>query len=350
MMASSQHPKVAVVILNWNGIEHLKTYLPSVLEHTPSEVVIWVADNGSTDDSVDWLTSTHSSAVQVLELGENFGFAAGYNRALAHIEAEVYVLLNSDVRIVQPWIDPTLSAMDAHGWDVASPLIAQDVNPNQCEHAGAAGGFMDRDGYAFCAGRMFDVVEPIDDWLARDREVFWASGACLFIRQSAWEKSGGFDDSLFAHMEEIDLCWRLKNLGHQIGCAGQVKVLHLGGGTLNTSSPFKTYLNFRNNLIVLLKNKRGIWPLFMFRRMALDGLAAWRMLFEGQANQFLAVGRAHGAFYLRLLSTLRKRRILKRKRIHHANSEVGLWPKSVTWARFGQGIKRVRDLTPPPTR
>ena len=263
-----------MVILNWNGIDHLKTYLPSVLAHTPHDVAIWVADNGSSDDSVAWLTTTHADRVHVLELGENFGFAAGYNRALAQIDAEVYVLLNSDVRIVESWIEPTLSVMDAHGWDVASPLIAQDVNPDLCEHAGAAGGFMDRDGFPFCAGRMFDSVEPVDAWLARDREVFWASGACFFIRKHAWSKARGFDPTLFAHMEEIDLCWRLKNQGHKIGCAGQVKVHHLGG-TLNTSSPFKTYLNFRNNLIILLKNKRNgpcscseEWPWMDSRRGA----------------------------------------------------------------------------------
>lgn len=348
-MASFEHSKVAVVILNWNGMDHLKTYLPSVLEHTPSEVAIWVADNGSTDDSVAWLKAAHADSVQVLELKENFGFAEGYNRALAQIDADTYVLLNSDVRIVEPWIEETLSAMDSNGWDVASPLVAQDVNPDLCEYAGAAGGFMDRDGYPFCAGRMFDVVEPVDDWLGRDREVFWASGACFFITRNAWVTSGGFDANLFAHMEEIDLCWRLKNLGHRIGCVGQVKVLHLGGGTLNTSSPFKTYLNFRNNLIILLKNKRGFWPWFMFRRMTLDGLAAWRMLFEGQVRHFLAVGRAHGAFYVRLMSTLRMRRTIKRSRVSSLG-EVGLWPKSVTWARFGRGIKRVRDLHPQPTK
>ena len=348
MTASLDHSNVAVVILNWNGIDHLKNYLPSVLEHTPSDAAIWVADNGSSDDSVEWLGSTHPKTVQVLALGANFGFAEGYNRALAHIDAEVYVLLNSDVRIVESWLEPTLSAMDAHGWDAASPLVARDVNPDLCEHAGAAGGFMDRDGFPFCAGRMFDVVEPVDEWLARDREVFWASGACFFIRRDAWLKSGGFDPTLFAHMEEIDLCWRLKNLGHKIGCAGHVKVLHLGGGTLNASSPFKTYLNFRNNLIILLKNRAGFWPLFMFRRMTLDGIAAWRMLFEGQGQQFLAVGRAHCVFYMRLFSTLRERRQLRRSHVSSPNV-VGWWPKSVTWARFGQGIKRVRDLNPPPT-
>lgn len=349
MMEDRLEQSVAVVILNWNGLQHLKTYLPSVLKHTPRSVDIWVADNGSSDDSVSWLRSVHPTSVRVLELGENFGFAAGYNQALKKIDAEVYVLLNSDVRIVEPWIEPILSTMNARGWAVASPLVAQDANPSMCEHAGAAGGFMDRDGYPFCAGRMFDVLEPVDEWLAKEREVFWASGACFFIRKKAWIECNGFDSDLFAHMEEIDLCWRLKNLGHRVGCVGHVKVLHLGGGTLATSSPFKTYLNFRNNLTILLKNKDGFWPWLIFRRMSLDGVAAWRMLFEGKFRQFLAVGRAHGAFYLRLASTLRKRKALRLSRSASPN-HVGWWPQSVTWARFGSGVERVRELAPPVTQ
>ena len=170
MMASPERPDVAVVILNWNGIDHLKTYLPSVLEHTPLDVAIWVADNGSTDDSVPWLAKTHTNRVKVLELGGNWGFAAGYNRALSQIDAEVYVLLNSDVRIVESWIAPTLSAMDAYGWDVASPLIAQDVNPGMCEHAGAAGGFMDRDGFPSAQdASLMRSSQWMSGWLVTER-------------------------------------------------------------------------------------------------------------------------------------------------------------------------------------
>ena len=212
----------------------------------------------------------------------------------------------------------------------------------------AAGGFMDRDGFPFCAGRMFDSVEPVDAWLARDREVFWASGACFFIRKSAWLKSGGFDPTLFAHMEEIDLCWRLKNLGHKVGCAGQVKVLHLGGGTLNTSSPFKTYLNFRNNLIILLKNKAWHLALVHVQKNGLGWARGVAHVVRRQGKQFLAVGRAHGVFYVRLISTLKERRRLRGARASSPNA-VGWWPKSVTWARFGQGITRVRDIDQPPT-
>ena len=216
MMTQLNRSSVAVVILNWNGRHHLETYLPSVVAHTSSEHVIWVADNGSSDDSVSWLREHHSE-VKVLELGQNWGFAEGYNQALAHIDADVYVLLNSDVRVEGPWVEPVLAVMEAESWSVASPLIRQDLAPSLCEHAGAAGGWMDKDGYPFCLGRMFQTVETVDDWLMQNREVFWASGACFFIRKSAWLEANGFDGSLFAHMEEIDLCWRLKNRGHRVG-------------------------------------------------------------------------------------------------------------------------------------
>ena len=339
-------PTTAVVILNWNGLAHLQTYLPSVVEHTPEPVALFVADNGSTDDSLAWVNATYSSRVQTIQLDRNYGFAEGYNRALEQVHAEVFVLLNSDVRIEGPWIEPVLACMDSHGWDVASPRVVQDVDPALCEHAGAAGGWMDRDGYPFCLGRMFGAVEPVDMWHRQDREVFWASGACFFIRKNAWDACEGFDGSLFAHMEEIDLCWRLKNQGRRVGCVGSVEVRHLGGGTLQSTSPFKTYLNFRNNLVVMLKNRAGFWPGFIFRRMALDGVAAWKMLLGGEWRQFLAVGRAHGAFYLRLSSTLRERNRLRGRKASKVNA-VGWWSKSVVWAHFVKGKRRARDLNLP---
>lgn len=342
-MVTAFSSRVAVVVLNWNGQHHLETYLPSVVENTPESAQLFVADNGSTDGSVVWLKDHHSARVKVLELGENFGFAEGYNRAISKVDADIYVLLNSDVRLEGPWIEPILEAMDAESWDVASPLVVQDMDPARCEHAGAAGGWMDGDGYPFCLGRVFDNVEVVDDWHRQNREVFWASGACLFIRAEAWQKVNGFDGSLFAHMEEIDLCWRLKNLGHRVGCVGTVQVRHLGGGTLPTSSPFKTYLNFRNNLLVMLKNRNGIWPLFMFRRMVLDGVAAWKFLLVGQWRQFLAVGQAHGMLYVRLPQTLRERRRLKELR-ENAPNRVGWWNRSVVWSHFARGVQRARDL------
>ena len=342
-MSDTTSPTVAVVVLNWNGLNHLKTYLPSVLATTPAWAEVWVADNGSTDGSLEWVRDSHGSRVRTLALGENFGFAEGYNRALTQVNADVFVLLNSDVRTDGPWLEPVLAVMEREGWDVASPRIVQDVNPTVCEHAGAAGGWMDVDGYPFCLGRLFDSVEEVDGWHRMDREVFWASGACFFIRKAAWVAAGGFDGSLFAHMEEIDLCWRLKNMGRRVGCAGTVEVRHLGGGTLQATSPFKTYLNFRNNLVVMLKNRAGFWPGFMFRRMALDGLAAWKMLLSGNVRQFLAVGQAHGAFYLRLRSTLRKRSELSQAS-NAPHGQVGWWSGSVVWAYFVQKRRRARDL------
>ncbi|MDA0939573.1 MAG: glycosyltransferase family 2 protein [Bacteroidetes bacterium] len=342
-MLDKTSPSVAVVVLNWNGLDHLKTYLPSVLSNTPAWAEVWVADNGSTDGSLEWVSGTHGQRIRTLALGENWGFAEGYNRALNQVKADVFVLLNSDVRIDGPWLEPMLAVMDREGWDVASPRVVQDVNPSFCEHAGAAGGWMDVDGYPFCLGRLFESVEEVDDWHRQDREVFWASGACFFIRREAWAAAGGFDGSLFAHMEEIDLCWRLKNAGKRVGCAGTVEVRHLGGGTLQTTSPFKTYLNFRNNLVVMLKNRPGFWPGFMFRRMALDGIAAWKMLLSGNVRQFWAVGQAHGAFYLRLRSTLRVRRELSNMRTAQ-NDLVGWWNHSVVWAYFVQRRRRARDL------
>jgi GT2 family glycosyltransferase len=337
---------VAVVVLNWNGLGHLQTYLPSVVKNTPGEVELWVADNGSTDNSVSWLRETYPDRVHVLELTENLGFAEGYNRALQAVKADMYVLLNSDVRVVGEWVNPVLEVMDREGWDVASPRVVQDADPATCEHAGAAGGWMDRDGYPFCLGRLFEAVEPVDSWHRRDREVFWASGACFFVRASAWHSVGGFDGSLFAHMEEIDLCWRVKNEGGRVGCVGTVEVQHLGGGTLQTSSPFKTYLNFRNNLVVMLKNRDGFWPGFMFRRMALDGIAAWRFLAGGDFRKFLAVGRAHFSFYRRLSGTLQTRRRLRRSPQRSPNS-TGWWSQSVLWAYFIRGKRRARDLNLP---
>ena len=336
-------PATAVVILNWNGRHHLETYLPSVLEHTSADIDLWVADNGSSDDSVAWLKEHHASRVSVLTLDQNWGFAEGYNRALQSIEAETYVLLNSDVRVVRDWVPSTLEAMERHGWDVASPAVVQDMDPERLEHAGAAGGWMDVDGFPFCVGRIFERCDKTSDLELRDRETFWASGACLFIRREAWLRACGFDGDLFAHFEEIDLCWRLKNMGSSVGCHGAIQVRHLGGGSLPSESPFKAYLNFRNALLVMLKNRPGWWPGFMFRRMTLDGLAAWRFLSQGKWALFWAVGKAHGALYWRLPKTLSKRAELRRRHSASPNTK-GWWNRSIVWAHFVQGVQSVNEL------
>lgn len=342
-LMASKRADVAVVVLNWNGLAHLQTYLPSVLSCTPKGAEIWVADNGSTDGSLAWLDSVHADRIQILPMPNNLGFAEGYNCALREIDAEMFVLLNSDVRVTPGWLDKVIEEMNVNGWSAASPLIVQDADPNMCEHAGAAGGWMDRDGYPFCLGRIFGETEQVDGWHRQSREVFWASGACFFIRREAWHAAGGFDGKLFAHMEEIDLCWRLQDLGHRIGCVGNVSVQHLGGGTLQTSSPFKTYLNFRNNLIVMLKNRQGWWPGFMFRRMTLDGMAAFRLLGYGQWRQFLAVGRAHAGLYAAMPRVLKQRKAL-RKQCVRQEALTGWWSGSIVWSHFVRGVQFARDL------
>lgn len=305
-MTSTPLPRVAVVILNWNGQHHLAAYLPSVIEHSKGADVV-VIDNGSTDQSLDWLRETYPE-VRVIGLDKNLGFAGGYNEGLKHVEADTYVLLNSDVRVSPNWIDPVLDAMNSEGYVACQPLIRNDSDPDLFEYAGAAGGYIDKDGFTFCAGRIFEVFESDGGQYSQNREVFWASGAALFIQAEAWKEVGGLDSDFFAHMEEIDLCWRLKNRGYKVGVCGGSVVYHLGGGTLQKISPFKSYLNFRNNLYLLVKNdhKKALYPM-VFRRMVLDGIAALKFLLEGSTPLFGAVWKAHRDFRSHF-STMKQRR------------------------------------------
>lgn len=321
-MTTSTPTQVAVVILNWNGRHHLATYLPSVVEHSREHASVVVVDNGSTDDSTLWLTENHPD-VEVIELGENLGFAGGYNAGLAQVTADVFVLLNSDVRVSPNWIQPVLHMMEHEGYAACQPLIRNDTDPELFEYAGAAGGFIDCDGFTFCAGRIFEVFETDEGQYNENREVFWASGAALFIRSDAWEEVNGLDKDFFAHMEEIDLCWRLKNRGHRIGACGQSVVYHLGGGTLQKISPFKSYLNFRNNLYMLVKNhhQRALYPMII-RRMVLDGIAALKFLMEGSTALFAAVWKAHRDFRGNF-KTMKNRR---REEIQACQSKEGSKP------------------------
>lgn len=307
----SSTQRVAVVILNWNGRHHLATYLPSVVQHSPEAEII-VIDNGSTDDSKTWLAEQHPS-VKCIALEENLGFAGGYNAGLQQVDADVFVLLNSDVRVTPNWIPPVLSMMENEGYAACQPLIRNDSDEELFEYAGAAGGFIDRDGFTFCAGRIFEVFESDGGQYNENREVFWASGASLFIDANAWKEVDGLDRDFFAHMEEIDLCWRLKNRGHKVGVCGQSIVFHLGGGTLQKISPFKSYLNFRNNLYLLVKNHhRKPLYLMVFRRMVLDGIAALKFLMEGSKPLFAAVWKAHRDFRANF-ATMKQRRKLERQ-------------------------------------
>jgi len=299
---------IAVVILNWNGAKYLKQFLPSVLDNSQEADVV-VIDNCSSDESIS-LLNQEFPAVNVIQLDRNYGFAEGYNRGLANLEYEFFVLLNSDVEVPENWLAPQIKYLQSDPSLVAcAPLILSHAEQDCFEYAGAAGGYLDKDGFAFCAGRIFYAFEKNAGQYNSNREVFWASGAALTIKASAWKEVNGFDGTFFAHMEEIDLCWRLKNRGYKIGVCGESKIYHIGGGTLDRQSSFKTYLNFRNNLFLILKNHRSsaLFP-HILRRMILDGIAGIRFLFEGNFKYFLAVLKAHFHFYAKFNYYLKLRK------------------------------------------
>jgi len=291
--------KTAVVILNWNGAGYLKKFMPLLEERTPRDrAFIVVADNGSTDDSLTYLEK-HHPGVLVIRFDRNYGFAGGYNRALQQIEARYYVLLNSDIEVTGGWLDPLTRYMDQHpGMAACQPVILDYRKNDRYEYAGAAGGFIDRYGYTFCRGRIFDAVEEFNPDYQHEGEIFWATGACLMVRPEAFHGAGGFDEDFFAHMEEVDLCWRLKNQGYTIGFQPGSRVYHVGGGSLPRGNPFKTYLNFRNNLFLLYKNlPRNKRRTILFTRMLLDLISMLLFLFRLRGKEVAAVGRAHRDFY-----------------------------------------------------
>ena len=275
--------KCAVVILNYNGRKFLEQFLPNVLENTNRELAeVIVADNASTDDSVAFMQS-HYPHIRLIENESNGGFATGYNLALRQIEAEYFVLLNSDIEVTPHWIEPVLEMMDADETIAAcQPKILSYYDKTKFEYAGSCGGFIDKYGYPFCRGRIFQNLETDEGQYDAPMEVFWATGACMFVRAGLFLKCGGLDDSFFAHMEEIDFCWRMKNMGYRIFCCPQSKVYHIGGGTLPKKSPRKTYLNFRNNLSLLVKNlpDNKLRSVIVYR-IFLDWIAAFKFLCEG---------------------------------------------------------------------
>ncbi|MBO4315020.1 MAG: glycosyltransferase family 2 protein [Prevotella sp.] len=290
--------KIALVILNWNGRKMLERYLPSVIEYSRQEAAVYVADNGSTDDSIS-LLEAFSPDVKTILLSKNYGFAEGYNQALRQVEAEYYVLLNSDVEVTAHWLDPLVDYMEEHN-DVAAcqPKLLAVHDKGRFEYAGAAGGFIDRYGYPFCRGRIFDVVETDSGQYDTSADILWATGACLMIRSQDYWAVGGLDGRFFAHNEEIDLCWRLRLLGRRVACVPASEVYHVGGGTLPKENPMKTFYNFRNNLTMLYKNlPADELPKVMILRWFLDYLAAWQTLILNRNwKDFLAIYRARRAF------------------------------------------------------
>jgi hypothetical protein len=301
--------ETAVVILNWNGLVFLKKFLPLIHDFSVSDkTAIWMADNGSSDDSVKWVRENFPE-VKISDLGKNYGFAGGYNQALKSIKADYYVLINSDIEVTKDWLSPLISHLDANP-DVAAcqPKILSFNERTSFEHAGAAGGFIDKLGFPFCRGRILNILEKDTGQYNDECNIFWSSGACMIIRKKVWEECGGFDEDFFAHMEEIDLCWRIHKAGYLIRYIPESTVYHVGGGTLPYTSPLKTYLNFRNSLYLLYKNlpSRGLGRSILLR-LILDGFAAGFFLFKGQPSASFAIIKAHMAFYTHL-PALRKKR------------------------------------------
>jgi GT2 family glycosyltransferase len=337
----NNHPKVAIVILNWNGVNHLRQFLPSVLTSVWPNLEIVVGDNASSDHSVEFVRENYPS-IRIIQNDANYGFTGGYNRILAHIEADYYILLNSDVEVHPSWIEPVITLMESDPLiAVAAPKI-KSFNEKECfEHAGAAGGFIDSFGYPFCRGRIVNETEADKRQYEQSGEVFWASGAAMFIKKKCWDEAEGFDEQFFAHMEEIDLCWRLKNNGYKVMYCAQSEIFHLGGGTLTAENPFKTYLNFRNNLLLIKKNL-PFWKAFVVIgfRFFLDFAALLRFLTEGKRKDAWAVSRAHRYFVWHIFESGSHASSTHLKKY---NAKLtGMYHGSIMWAFF---VRKLRKFT-----
>ncbi|NBB18231.1 glycosyltransferase [Runella sp. CRIBMP] len=333
--------KVALVILNYNGRNFLEKFLPSVVKYTES-AAIYVADSASTDGSVGWVEQNFP-AVKTVILPKNYGYAGGYNRALKNISAEYYILLNSDVEVTPHWLTPIVNLLDQNPQIAAcQPKLLAHHDKTQFEYAGAAGGYIDWLGYTYCRGRIFYHNETDTGQYDTTVPIFWASGAALAIRSKLFHEMGGFDEDFFAHMEEIDLCWRLHSAGYHVYCCPQSVVYHVGGGTLPPTSPFKTFLNYRNSLAMLYKNlpANRTW-LILFLRLILDGISSIRYLPHGQWRDIWAIVRAHFAFYRWILGELpqKRRRIQQKIAQTKGHQTLPISSKSIIWAYFVKGCK-----------
>lgn len=340
--------KVAIVILNYNGKNWLEKFLPNVITHnTYNNAEIVVADNASTDDSVAFLQKEFSE-IKIIQNKNNSGYAGGYNAALKNVNADIYCLLNSDVEVSGQWIENMLPIFGDDLVAAAQPKILSYQHKNKFEYAGAAGGFIDKYGYPFCRGRIFDTVEEDKGQYDTPSEIFWATGACLFIRSAIFHQAGGFDEDFFAHQEEIDLCWRLKNLGYKIMYVPQSKVYHVGGGTLDKKNPKKTFLNFRNNRFSLIKNlSENEYQRIAFIRNLLDFIAISMAFLKGNFQEANAIFNA--------LNTYRKQRkyyenkrqnnelFIKLSSIKQPNKN-GIYKGSIVWNYFIKGKKYFSDI------
>ena len=338
----SPYPKVAVVILNWNGRFFLEKFLPSVYNSDYPNIEFIIGDNGSTDDSVEFVRSLYPT-IRIIRNDRNLGFAGGYNEVLKAVTADYFVLLNSDVEVTPNWITPVIDMLENNpDMAVAQPKIRSYYLRDRFEHAGAAGGFIDRYGFPFCRGRMLHVLEKDEGQYDQGSDIFWATGAAFFIKRKHWELSGGFDADFFAHMEEIDLCWRLQRAGYRIGYCPESLVYHVGGGTLTASNPQKTYLNFRNNLFMLQKNLpwfTACWVIFA--RLWIDLAALIHFMLKGKFRDAWAVSRSHQRFFLDFFKTARKRNKSGKQAALH-----GYYAGSFIRAFYLQGKKTFGQLDP----
>jgi GT2 family glycosyltransferase len=314
--------KIAVVILNWNGAKLLEQFLPSIMAYS-DDAKIYVADNASTDTSITIIKEKFPS-ICIIQNDGNYGFAKGYNIALQQVEEEYYALVNSDVEVTKGWLAPILSIFESEqNIAIIQPKILDYKNKTYFEYAGAAGGFIDQYGYPYCRGRIFETIEKDNGQYDDELEIFWASGACFFIRKEIYRKLNGFDDDFFAHQEEIDLCWRAFNMGYKTKYTFKSVVYHVGGATLNESNPKKTFLNFRNSLLMLTKNlPENKLVHILFARLLLDGLAGIQFIFKGKFVHFWAILKAHFAFYLLINIMLKKRNKAHTENYHHSKSIV----------------------------
>ena len=332
--------EIAIVILNWNGRKLLEKFLPSVLQYSSSAQII-IADNASSDDSIEFIRTSFPT-IKIISNSINSGFAKGYNDALKQIDAKYYLLLNNDIEVTQGWLEPLLNEIQQDNVAGCQPKILSYSNKEYFEYAGAAGGFLDRNYFPFCRGRIMDKIEKDHGQYDGSIEVFWTSGACFLIRSELFHKVEGFDEDFFAHMEEIDLCWRLKKLNYRFMVVPDSIVYHVGGGSLSYDSPKKVYLNFRNSLMMTVKNHSGWVGFKLVQRLLIDGIAGIKFLIRGQIRNFAAVIKAHFSHHFMIRRTLQKRKLIKQS-VTKFNA-TGLFQGSIISSFYFRGIKQFSKL------
>ena len=331
--------KIAIVILNWNGEKLLEQFLPSIVNFSSELATIYVADNASTDHSIKFVKEQFP-LVQIIENATNGGYAKGYNDALNSIEADIYCLINSDVEVTENWIPPILEVFkDEDNTAIIQPKLLDFKDKNKYEYAGAAGGFVDLYGYPYCRGRVFNHLEEDTNQYNDVTEIFWASGACFFIRAKVYHQLSGFDEDYFAHQEEVDLCWRAQNEGFQVKYVGTSTVYHVGGATLQETNPHKTFLNFRNSLLNVIKNVPKQWFLFVvFTRFILDGIAGVKFLVELRPIHTFAILKAHLSVYKNFYKFLQKRKKLQKKYVYNPHTSV-VWQYFILKRRYFKSLR-----------